>query len=56
MNIICKKYEKMVNSCIDFPSNDRILFVHVLFIGVLALDSGLKFDNFISNIDEILVF
>ena len=29
-----KKYEKMVKYCNDFPSNDRILFVHVLCIGV----------------------
>ena len=26
----------MVKYCIDFPSNDRILFVHVLCIGVFA--------------------
>ena len=35
MNILCKKYEKMVKYCNDFASNDIIMFLHDLYIGVL---------------------
>ena len=33
---MCNKYQKMEKFCIDFPNNDRILFMRVLVSGVLG--------------------